>query len=51
MLKLIEWACFCAGMASIGAPLLYAVATLEGMQRKTIRPIFGAWNDMDNNPV
>lgn len=40
MLNLIEWACVAGVIASVGAPLLYAVATLDGLQHKTVYPLF-----------
>jgi hypothetical protein len=40
MLNLIEWACVFGVIASVGAPLFYAVATLDGLQHKTMYPLF-----------
>jgi hypothetical protein len=40
MLNLIEWACVFGVIASVSAPLLYAVATLDGLQHKTVYPLF-----------
>jgi hypothetical protein len=40
MLNLVEWACILGVVASVGAPLFYAVATLNGLQHKTMYPLF-----------
>jgi hypothetical protein len=40
MLNLIEGTCVVAVIASVGAPLCYAVATLDGLQHKTMYPLF-----------
>lgn len=40
MLNLIEWACVLGVTASVSAPLLYAIATLDGLQHKTVYPVF-----------
>ncbi len=40
MLNLIEWMCVFGTIASVGAPLFYAVATLDGLQHKTVYPLF-----------
>ncbi len=40
MLTLIDWICFLGAIAAVGAPLLYAVATLDGLRHKTIYPLF-----------
>jgi hypothetical protein len=40
MLNLVEWMCVFGVIASVGAPLFYAVATLDGLQHKTMYPLF-----------
>lgn len=40
MLSMIELICFAGGIASVGMPLFYAVATLDGLRHKTVYPIF-----------
>ena len=40
MLSLIESICLAGGIASVGMPLFYAVATLDGLRHKTVYPIF-----------
>jgi hypothetical protein len=40
MLAAIEWVCVIGALASVGAPLFYAVATLDGLQHKTVYPLF-----------
>jgi hypothetical protein len=40
MLNLVEWICVFGGIASMGAPLFYAIATLDGLQHKTMYPLF-----------
>lgn len=40
MLNLIEWACVLSVIASVSAPLFYAVTTLDGLQHKTVYPLF-----------
>ena len=40
MLNLIEWTCVFGVIASAGAPLFYAVGTLDGLQHKTMYPLF-----------
>ena len=40
MLSMIELICFGGGIASVGMPLFYAVATLDGLRHKTVYPIF-----------
>jgi hypothetical protein len=40
MRNLIESMCVFGVTASVGAPLFYAVATLDGLQHKTMYPLF-----------
>ncbi|MBA2252641.1 MAG: hypothetical protein H0W13_08060 [Nitrospirales bacterium] len=40
MVQMMDWLCFLGTLASVGAPLLYAVATLDGLQHKTVYPLF-----------
>ncbi len=47
MLNLIEWACVLGVIASVSAPLLYAVATLDGLQHKTVYLSFGSFTTAD----
>jgi hypothetical protein len=37
---LIEWTCVLGVIASVGIPLFYAIATLEGLKHKTVYPLF-----------
>lgn len=44
MLNLVEWMCVFGVIASVGAPLFYAVATLDGLQHKIMYPLFRFMN-------
>jgi len=39
MVGMMEWMCCLGVLAAIGIPLLYAIATLEGLQHKTVYPL------------
>ena len=40
MLNLIEWTYVLGVIGLVGTPLFYAVATLDGLQHKTMYPLF-----------
>ena len=40
MLNLIEWTCVLGVIALVGAPLFYALTTLDGLQHRTVYPLF-----------
>ena len=40
MLNLFEWTCIFGAGASVGAPLVYAIGTLDGLHHKTVYPLF-----------